>query len=141
MNHILALLIALHMLLPGLASAQEAIKSPLSYSLREYGAMLGIAMLGGLVRWLLAVRKGDATAWGLSALIGELCVSAFVGLLTFWTCEAMKIQPLYTGAAVGVAGHLGVRLIVFAERAGRRITEKRLGISLAETAPAPLGDR
>lgn len=135
-----ALLLALHLMLPGLATAQQSMKSPLSYSLHEYGAMLGIAMLGGLVRWYLAIRKGDGT-YSLSALIGELCVSAFVGLLTFWTCEAMHIQPLYTGAIVGVSGHLGARMLIMAERAGRRLAEKRLGINLDETMPARLGDR
>jgi hypothetical protein len=140
MNHIFALLIALHLLLPGLASAAAVAKHPLSYSLKEYGVMLGIAMLGGLVRWLLAVRRGDVSAWGLCALIGELCVSAFVGLLTFWTCEAMEVHPLLTVGAVGIGGHLGVRLLVVVERAGRRLAEKRLGISL-DTASAPLGDR
>jgi len=141
MKTILTLILCLHLLAPSLAHAQVAMKSPLSYSLYEYGAMLGIAMLGGLVRWYLAIRKGDMTTVSLSALIGELCVSAFVGLITFWLCEAMYIQPLYTGAIVGVAGHMGARMLVMAERAGKRIAEKRLGIDLSETDHAPLGPK
>lgn len=139
MRFIFTLVLCLHLLAPAAAWAQTTMKSPLSYSLYEYGAMLGIAMLGGLVRWYLAIRKGDSTTISLSALIGELCVSAFVGLITFWLCEAMNIQPLYTGAIVGVSGHMGARMLVMAERAGKRMAEKRLGISLEETGNAPLG--
>ncbi|APW37664.1 hypothetical protein RD110_11050 [Rhodoferax koreense] len=141
MRFLLTLILCAHLLTPIAVWAQSTMKSPLSYSLYEYGAMLGIAMLGGLVRWYLAIRKGDAMTYSLSALIGELCVSAFVGLITFWICEALTIQPLYTGAIVGVSGHLGARMLVMVERAGKRLAEKRLGISLEETGNAPLGER
>lgn len=141
MKIMFTLIICFHLLAPIIAHAQDAMKSPLSYTLYEYGAMLGIAMLGGLVRWYMAIRKGDMTTISLAALIGELCVSAFIGLITFWVCEAMGIQPLYTGAIVGVAGHMGARMLIMAERAGKRIVEKRLGIDLSETDNAPLGTK
>jgi len=49
-NLICALVISLY--LSGPAMAQQVLpKSPLSYSLREYGLILAIAMLGGFVRW------------------------------------------------------------------------------------------
>lgn len=55
-NLICALVISLY--LSGPVAAQEVIpKSPLSYSLREYGLILAIAMLGGFVRWYNAVRR------------------------------------------------------------------------------------
>lgn len=137
MSHVLALLIALHLLLPGLASAQEAIKSPLSYSLREYGVILGIALLGGFARWYGAVRRGDAGMLSFSALVGELAVSAFAGLLTFWACESFGMSPLITAAGAGLAGHAGGTGIAWMERVAKRSVEKRFGA----TGPAPLGDR
>ncbi len=136
---IAALLLALHLMLPGLAVAQSSIKSPLSYSLQEYGVVLAISMMGGLVRWIMALRRG--TMLSLSMLIGELVTSAFVGFLTFWACEAMEVTSLLTACAVGMAGHVGAKTLTWAEIAGRRFIERRFGVKLEETVPAPLGDR
>lgn len=86
-------------------------KSPLDYPLSEYGVMLGTALLGGLVSWWAKVRKGEASAWALHTLIGELCTSAFAGLLAFWLCEWASTPQLLTISLVGIAGHMGTRAI------------------------------
>ncbi|PZP97499.1 MAG: hypothetical protein DI587_17015 [Variovorax paradoxus] len=124
-------------LLPVLAMASSTIKSPLSYSLQEYGVVLGISMMGGLVRFIMALRRG--TMLSLSMLIGELATSAFVGFLTFWACEAMEMNPLLTACAVGMMGHIGAKTLAWAEVAGRRFIERKFGMKLEDTAPAPLG--
>lgn len=135
MSHaIISGLLAMYMLLPASASAQSVIKSPLSYSLREYGVILGIALLGGFARWYMAVRRGDAGMFSISALVGELAVSAFAGLLTFWACESLNMSPLITAAAAGLAGHAGGSGIAWLERLAKRHVERRLGV----TAPGQL---
>jgi branched-subunit amino acid transport protein AzlD len=136
---ILSVVLALHMLQPTLAMASANVKSPLSYSLQEYGVVLGISMMGGLVRFILALRRG--TMLSLSMLIGELATSAFVGFLTFWACEAMEMNPLLTACTVGMAGHIGAKTLTWAEIAGRRFIERRFGVRFEETGPAALGDR
>jgi len=137
MRFLFSLILCLHLMAPIAAWAQASIKSPLSYSLQEYGIVLAISMMGGLVRWFLALRRGELVS--LTYLIGELATSAFVGLLTFWACEAMSINPLLTPCAVGMMGHLGAKGLVWAEMAGRRSLEKRLGLKLEDTGNAPLG--
>lgn len=141
MRFLVYLSLCLYLAAPLSAWAQEALKSPLSYSLREYGVILGIALLGGLVRWYLAIKKGETTVYNLSALIGELAVSAFVGLLTFWICESLNVNPLLTAAAVGMSGHMGAKGLVWMERAGKRFAETKLGVILDETGNAPLGKK
>ena len=137
-NLIYALVISLY--LSGPAMAQEALpKSPLSYSLREYGLILAIAMLGGFVRWYNAVRRGESAAYDLRTLVGELFTSAFIGILTFWACEAIGVQPLVTAALAGMAGHAGVSGLLWAERVLKRFFEHKYGISTEK--PAPLDDR
>lgn len=138
-NFFYALIIALHMSGPALAQ-QAAPKSPLSYSLREYGLILAIAMLGGFVRWYNAVRKGQSMAYDLRILVGELFTSAFLGILTFWACEAMNVQPLITAALAGMAGHAGVSGLLWAERVLKKFFERKYGVS-PHTGPAPLDDR
>ncbi|MBN9410826.1 MAG: phage holin family protein [Burkholderiales bacterium] len=134
MNHaITSALLALYMLLPVGAHAQD-IRAPLSYSLREYGVILGISLLGGFARWYMAVRRGDANMLSFTALVGELAVSAFAGLITFWACESFNMSPLITAAAAGLAGHAGGSGIAWMERMAKRSVAKRFGI----TEPAEL---
>lgn len=110
MKIIITLLICLHMSAPAIADAINA-KSPLQYSLKEYGAMLFIAMLGGLVSWYAKVRKGELPAFSMMHLIGELATSAFAGLLAFWICESLSVPQLLTIAIVGISGHAGTAAI------------------------------
>jgi hypothetical protein len=128
----LTLILCIHLMAPLAAHAQTVIKTPISYSLQEYGFVLATALLGGLASWYMKVRKGELLAWNLSALIGELCVSAFAGLLAFWVCEALGVQPLVTAAVIGVSGHAGARGIAWLESLGQKFVEKKLGIEPKE---------
>lgn len=125
---IITLLLCAHLLMPAIAMAQSAARSPLNISLREYGFMLAVALLGGLANWWGKVRRGELIIWNISALVGELCISAFAGLMAFYGCEYFGFSPWLTAAIVGMAGHAGARGIAWAESAGQRIAEKRLGI-------------
>ena len=123
---VLLLFLAMH------ANAADAPKDVLSYPLRQYGAVLGIALLGGIVSWAAKVRAGTLQAWNLMALVGELCTSALAGLLCFWLCEWQQFNPLLTAALIGIAGHMGTRAITMAETAAQR----KWGV----TGPAPLDE-
>ena len=106
---LISLIFCMHLAMPVTAYAQSAVRSPVSYSLQEYGFVLGTALLGGLASFWIKVRKGEVLMWNLSALIGELCVSAFAGLIAFWLCEYMNFNPLLTSAIVGMSGHAGAK--------------------------------
>lgn len=104
--------------------ARATVRDPLDVSLRQYGLVLGAALLGGFVSWIGRVRAGTASAANLMGLIGELCTSAFSGLLAFWLCRAADVDPMLTAVAAGVAGHMGTRAIAMFERS----VQRRLGI-------------
>lgn len=112
---VFTLLLSLHLLLPIVAHAQSTARSPLDYPLKQYGLILGIALLGGFVNWYAKVRKGEIPVFSLNHLVGELTTSAFAGLLCFWLCESAAISPLVTAALAGVAGHMGARAITALE--------------------------
>lgn len=113
----LAVILAMHV---QAAAAAEPVKDPLAYPLKQYALMLGVAILGGLVSWAAKVRSGQAQAWNLLQLVGELCTSAFAGLLAFWFCEYLGTPPVLTAALVGVAGHMGTRAIAAFEEAAAK---------------------
>lgn len=131
----LTLFLCLHLLMPLAVQAQTVLKTPLSYSLQEYGVVLATALLGGLANWWIKVRRGELIGWSITALIGELCVSAFAGLTAFWLCEWWGMQPLLTAAIVGMSGHAGARGLNAVEAAGQRLIEKKLGIEIPKDAP------
>jgi len=135
MNAIYAIIISLYLAGPALAQEAGTHKSPLSYSLREYGVILLIAMVGGFVRWFTAVRKGEANAYSIRVLVGELGTSAFMGILTFWVCEAMAVQSLLTYALAGMAGHVGVAGLMWAERVLEKFFENKYGVPSTDRAP------
>jgi len=123
---VVTLLISVHLLLPFAVWAQVRLKDPLDYSLKTYGLMLGVALLGGFVGWYGKVRKGIIPAWSVFHLMGEMMTSALAGLLCFWICEWWGAPLLLTAAFTGVAGHMGTKAIaVFEEWAAERA--KRMG--------------
>lgn len=113
---IFTVLLCMHLLLPAAAWAQVKLKDPLDYSLKTYGLILAVALLGGFASWYDKVRKGELPPWSVNHLIGELATSALAGLLCFWLCEWREFPPLLTAALTGVAGHMGTKAISMFEQ-------------------------
>ncbi len=86
-------------------------KDPTTYSLITYGWVSFIAMWGGAAGYIRRVRLGQTAKFSFPEFIGELVTSSFFGIMTFWLCEASKIDPLMTAAFVGMSGHMGSRFV------------------------------
>jgi len=72
-------------------------------------------MLGGAANFFQRVRDGMTEKWSVFEFIGELVISAFTGIVTFYLCEAADLPPLVTAAFVGISGHMGSRAIMILE--------------------------
>lgn len=92
--------------------------------LLTYAWVFGLAMLGGAASFVRRVRSGQAKYSNLIELIGELVVSAFAGLVTFFLCQSSKLDPMLTAAFIAISGHMGTRLIFLAEE----LLVKRFGL-------------
>lgn len=103
----------------------QSAKDPMAYSLKTYGFMLGISIFGGLVSFYAKVKRGEAQYTSATVLIGEICTSAFAGLLTFWLCEWANSPQILTAPLVGIAGHLGAKAITLFEDAAKRRFESK----------------
>jgi hypothetical protein len=51
--------------------------------------------------------KIDNKAFSLFSFFSDICISGFVGVLTFFFCEAGNIEPLMTAVIVGISSHMG----------------------------------
>ena len=67
--------------------------------LLTYAWVFGSAMLGGAASFVRRVRSGEAKYSNIIELIGELVVSAFAGLVTFFLCRSAalvkSLKPLF----------------------------------------------
>jgi hypothetical protein len=111
-NLVVALLV-LHLLAPISAHAAGDLTN---YSLKHWGFILGMALLGGLVNWWGQVRRGEIPAAKISNLVGELATSAFAGLVCFFICEWANFPQLLTAAMTGIFGHMGTRGVSVLEK-------------------------
>lgn len=89
----------------------EPEKTITGYALLTYAWVLTLSTWGGLVNYLSKVRAGAIARFNITELIGDMFVSGFTGLLTFWMCEAAGFNELTTAVCVGISGHMGARMI------------------------------
>lgn len=123
---IVHIVLCLQMLAPAVSLAQVAsTKDPMSYPLKTYGFMLVMAIFGGFVSWYAKVRRNEIPGSSLFHLIGEITTSAFAGLVTFFICEYAGLSRGITAPLVGIAGHMGAKVISwYEERATRALSKK-----------------
>lgn len=126
---------ALTALAVGAAHAESTtpLKNPLDYPIKQYGLILGVSLLGGLVAWGNKVRLKQLHAWNLMALVGELATASLAGLLCFWACEWAGFAPNLTASLTGLSGYMGTRALA--------IAEERASRHFKTSGPAPLDDR
>lgn len=133
MRILVSLILSLHLLTPMVAQAQTATRNPLTISLAEYGLILGASIMGGIVGWIRKVKSGELKPWSLAQLIGEMVISAFSGLLTFWACTAGEVPLAVTAALAGMSGLAGSNGLALAERALQKFAERKLGLTEEKT--------
>lgn len=83
--------------------------------LLTYAWVFGLAMLGGAASFVRRVRSGESKYSNIVELIGELVVSAFAGLVTFFLCRSAAFDEMLTAAFIAISGHMGTRLIFMFE--------------------------
>jgi hypothetical protein len=122
---LIAGIVAVGLALVPLVTFAQPSKLPGGYSVEQYSWVFGVAILGGLVSFYNKVRRGELPGYKLHNLIGELCTSAFAGLITFWLCKWGNLPELPTIALVGISGHAGTVAIGWLEKQTERFVERR----------------
>lgn len=111
-------------------------RDPLDAPLRQWGAVIGLSLLGGLASWINRVRTGELRDASPTSLVGESVIAGFAGVLSFLGCQWAAMDPAPTYFAAGLAGHLGAEGIKWVERLAKRraqvFIETRGGVVLDE---------
>ena len=110
--------------------ATEAARGVLDYSIFTYAWVLLLSTWGGVASFINKVRTGVVRPFNVAELVGEIAVSGFVGVLTFWLCQAAGFGELETAVCVGVSSHMGTRGLFRLEQ----FVSKKFGLD-----PAPPG--
>lgn len=102
-------------------------KDPFGYSVVTYVWVLLLAIWGGVVNFIQRLKRGEAKAHNIVELIGEVVISAFVGVVTFYLCELSDFPQILTAALVAISGHMGTRALFVFERAIEKIIKNKAG--------------
>lgn len=102
-------------------------KDPFGYSVVTYVWVLLLSIWGGVVNFIQRLRRGEAKAHNIVELIGEVVISAFVGVVTFYLCELSNFPQILTAALVAISGHMGTRALFVFERAIEKIIKNKAG--------------
>lgn len=105
--------------------------SPLSWeAFQELGPVALVALLGGLVAFYRKVREGAARPFNFTEFLGEMLTSAVAGVLAYWACNGLEVNPWLTAAIVGIAGHAGSRALFIVEKAAQSKYEQLIGTKI-----------
>ena len=91
-------------------------KDPTNLGWLTYVWVIALSMAGGFVAFLQKLKDGSVRVFNVVEFVGEICTSAFTGVLTYYLCEAAHFHPLVTAACVGVSGHMGNRALFLVEK-------------------------
>jgi hypothetical protein len=91
-------------------------KDPLDYTVLTYAWVIFLSMFGGVANFIVKMKEGKVRAFNITELIGDLFISAFAGIITFYLCQAAGFGNTLTAALVGISGHMGGRAIHMFER-------------------------
>lgn len=103
-------------------------KDPFGYSVVTYVWVLLLAIWGGVVNFIQRLKRGEAKAHNIVELIGEVVISAFVGVVTFYLCELSNFPQILTAALVAISGHMGTRALFVFERVIEKIIKNKAGV-------------
>ena len=107
-------------------------KDPASYSLITYVWVIGLSAWGGVAGYIRRIKTKNMTHFSLAELVGEICISGFVGVLTFYFCESANINQVMAAALVGISGHMGSRSLYFLESVIKKKISQTVGTNVED---------
>jgi hypothetical protein len=88
----------------------------ITYEALTYSWVLILSIWGGAASYLGKVRHGKLR-FSIVALMDDLLISGFVGVITFFLCQSAALEQWLSAAIIGVSSHMGSRAIMMLEKA------------------------
>ena len=98
-------------------------KDPTSYPIITYVWVLALSVWGGVTHNIRKIKTGQIQRFSISEMVGDIAISGFLGVMTFYLCEYAKFDTLLTAFMVGTTAHMGTRGMMMLEE----VVAKRLG--------------
>ena len=89
---------------------------PLDVGWMTYLFVIFVSCWGGLVQYLYKIQNKKGGRFSVLALVSDLAISGFSGVIVFWICVWKDVDMILTSVAIGIAGHLGSRTLFLLER-------------------------
>ena len=86
-----------------------------SFPWLTYFFVIAFSVWGGIVNLIQRYRMAKNRRFSLTESIGELTISAFAGMVVYYICVGIKLHESLMAAFVGIAGHMGSRIIYVLE--------------------------
>lgn len=93
----------------------------------QYFTLLWVMLIsfwGGTVHTVRKIKEGTLDRFSISEWLGDVCISGFIGVITYSLCRYSGFDEWLTAACVGITSHQGTRGLLFVEK----IIAKKLGI-------------
>ena len=107
-----------------------SMNTPEYYSVITYLWVIGVAIAGSLVSRFQEWKEHKRKRIVIQELIGELIVSGFCGIITFFLCEFLEVPQLMTAVFCSVAGKMGNQSLDFFGLLFMKFFEKQLDVKL-----------
>lgn len=91
-------------------------KDPTNFAILTYAWVLLLAVFAGFVSYMRKLKNRSNKTFNALELVAELSASALAGLITFYLFDALGASHVLTAAFVGIAGHMGGRIITVFEK-------------------------
>jgi len=102
-------------------------KDPSNFNLITYLWVIGLSLWGGITHNIRKLRDGTLKRFSVSELIGDLFISAFIGILTFYLCEWANLDKLLSAVFIAITAHMGTKGIAVFENAVSKRVESIIG--------------
>lgn len=77
--------------------------------------VLVLSTWGGIAGYVRKIKQGMTKRFSVTEMIGEIIISSFVGVITYFLCKSSGVDETVSAALVGLSGHMGSRAIYVIE--------------------------
>ena len=88
-----------------------------------------LSTLGASVGYIKKIKAGTVERFRISELIGEVVISFFLAIVTYFLCKGSGVNEILVVGIVGVVSHLGTKGLSMLEQVIPKVICKYLNIN------------